>query len=156
MEPKRKSQTPSRGGAQGEIDRVFLEMLRGDRVPRYGRATFRPTADVYFDDRQKAVVVKLELPGVDPDAVSLVVEENILRVSGVRSDERPTDAVYHQMEIVYGAFERTVMLPPGLDASRASAGYHHGYLEIRLPLKPPPVSRKIPISGQENNEGGGA
>jgi len=155
MEPKRKSQTPAHGGLQGEIDRMFLEMLRGDRVPRCGGAAFRPSADVYFDDRQKAVVVKLELPGVDPDAVSLVVEENVLRVSGVRSDERPAEAVYHQMEIVYGPFERTVMLPPGLDATQASAGYHHGYLEIRLPLKPPSVSRKIPIAGQEDGEGGG-
>ncbi|MBN1319791.1 MAG: Hsp20/alpha crystallin family protein [Thermoleophilia bacterium] len=155
MDAKRKSQRPGHGGLQGEVDRMFLEMLRGDRVPRCGRAAFRPSADVYFDDGQKAVVVKLELPGIDADAVSLVIEENVLRVSGIRSDERPADAVYHQMEIVYGPFERSVMLPPGLDATQASADYHHGYLEIRLPLKPPSVSRKIPIAGQEQGEGSG-
>lgn len=154
MESKRKGEVPGFRGRQGEVDRMFLELLRGDRVPRCGRAAFRPSADVYFDNNRNAVVVKLELPGVDPDTVSLEVEEDVLRVSGIRSDDRPTDAVYHQMEIVYGPFERRVMLPPGLDAAKAKADYHHGYLGIRLPLKPRSVGRKIPIAGQEESEGG--
>lgn len=155
MEPKRKSEMPGLRGLQGEVDRMFLELLRRERVPRCGRAAFRPSADVYYDGDEKSVVVKLELPGIDLDAVSLEVEEDVLRVSGVRSDQRPTGAVYHQMEIAHGPFERSVMLPPGLDAAKASADYRNGYLEIRLPVKPRSASRKIPIAGQEETEGGG-
>lgn len=154
MESKRKSEKPGARGTHNEVDRMFLELLRGDRVPRCGRVAFRPSADVYFDSNRDAVVVKLELPGIDPDAVSIEVEEDTLRVSGTRSDQRPADAVYHQMEIVYGFFERRVMLPPGLDATKAKAEYHHGYLEIRLPLRPRSVSRRIPITGQEESGGG--
>jgi HSP20 family protein len=145
---------PGFPGLQGEVDRMLLELLRGDRAPRCGRAAFRPNADVYYDNRGNAVVVKLELPGIDPDTVSLEIEEGALHVNGVRSDERPPDAVYHQMEIIYGRFERSVMLPPGLDSAKASADYRNGYLEIRLPLKPRSVSRRIPIAGQEESEGG--
>ena len=33
-----------------EVDRMFLELLRAERSPRYGRVAFRPSADVYYDD----------------------------------------------------------------------------------------------------------
>ncbi len=84
---------------ENEIDRMFLELLRGERTPRYGRAAFRPNADVYYDRSRKAVVVKLELPGIDPQDIDLEVDETMLRVSGVRPHEHHADAVYQQMEI---------------------------------------------------------
>jgi HSP20 family protein len=157
VERKGKSDAPGFQRLQSEVDRMFLELLRGERTPRYGRAAFRPHADVYYDNRRNAVVVKLELPGVDPDGVSLEVEENVLRVGGVRSDQRPPDAVYQQMEISYGRFERAVTIPPEVDASKASASYSGGYLEILLPLKPRSVSKRIPITlkdDKDEREGG--
>jgi len=153
MEPRRKDDPARFQRLQGEVDSMFLDLLRGERLPRYGRAAFRPSADVYFDKRQKAVVVKLDLSGVDPDQVSLEVEDNVLRVSGVRLDQRHPDAVYQQMEIAYGRFERMVMLPPEVDATKARADYSSGFLEIVLPVKGRPVSKKIPISPKDSDEG---
>ena len=154
MDPKRKDDLPGFKRLQGEVDRMFLELLRDERVPRYGRAAFRPNADVYFDGRKGAVVVRLELPGVDPGAVDLEVDDNILRVSGSRTDERHPDAVYQQMEIAYGRFERVVMLPPEVDAAGASANYAGGFLEIVLPIKPRSTSKRIAINIKEECEGG--
>ena len=114
---------------------MFLDLLRGERVPRYGKAAFRPNADVYFDKSEKAVVVRLELPGIDPAAIDLEVDENVLRVSGTRSDEHHPDAVYQQMEIAYGRFERAVMLPPGGGRRQGLRRYTGGYLEIVLPVQ---------------------
>jgi HSP20 family protein len=139
---------------QGEVDSMFLDLLRGEKLPRYGKAAFRPNADVYFDKQQKAVVVKLDLSGVDPAQVSLEVEDSVLRISGVRYDERHPEAVYQQMEIPYGRFERMVMLPPEVDATKARADYRNGFLEIVLPIKPRSSSKKIPISPKETGEGG--
>jgi HSP20 family protein len=133
---------------------MFLDLLRGDRVPRYGKAAFRPNADVYFDKQLKAVVVKLDLSGVDPAQVSLEVDEGVLRISGVRYDERHPEAVYQQMEIAYGRFERMVMLPPEVDATRATADYSNGFLEIVLPIKARSASKKINISPKDEGEGG--
>jgi HSP20 family protein len=136
-----------------EVDRLFLELLRGERAPRYGRAAFRPNADVYYDARKNAVVVKLELPGIDQDAVRLEVEDNVLTVSGSRSDERHPEAVFQQMEITYGRFERTISLPPEVDAEKAKADYAAGYLKIVLPLKTRPPAKRIEISVKDD-EGG--
>ncbi len=58
------------------------------------------------------------------------------------------------MEITYGRFERSVMLPPEVDAAKAIADYSSGYLEIVLPVKPRSVSRRIPITALDEDEGG--
>lgn len=131
---------------QSEVDRMFLELLRDERAPRYGRISLRPNADVYFDGRAGAIVVKLELAGIDPSKVSLEIEDGVLRVSGSRVDERHPDAVYQQMEIDYGRFERRVPLPAEADSSRASASYSAGFLEILIPIRARSSSKRIPIN----------
>jgi HSP20 family protein len=82
----------------------------------------------------------------------LEVDENVLRVSGVRSDQRHPDIVYQQMEITYGRFERTVALPPEVDSEKATASYGAGYLEIVLPIKSRSVSKRIPITSKDEND----
>lgn len=154
VEPRDKNDPPGFRQLQNEVDKMLLELLRGERRPRYGRAAFRPNADVYYDKRAKQVVVRLELPGIDPDAIDLEIDDAVLRVSGVRTDERRPDAVYQQMEIVYGRFERAVMLPPEVDGAGASATYNAGYLEIVLPLKPRSVTRRIRINTTDESQGG--
>ena len=121
------------------------------------RATARPpsgpTPTSTTTSSENAVVVKLELPGIDPASVGLEVDENVLRVSGVRSDQRHPDAVYQQMEITYGRFERAVALPPEVDAGEGSADYAGGYLEIVLPVKPRSASKRIPITAHGRGRG---
>ena len=137
-----------------EVDRFFLELLRGERAPRYGRASFRPNADVYYDAQENAVIVKLELPGIEPGAVRLEVEDNTLTVSGFRSDERHPEAVYQQMEITYGRFERSINLPPEVEAEKAKADYAAGYLKIIIPIKKRLPAKRIAISVKDDTEGG--
>jgi HSP20 family protein len=154
VEPRRKDDPARFRRFQDEVDSMFFDLLRAERVPRYGKAAFRPNADVYFDKREMTVVVKLDLSGVDPDEVNLEVEDNVLRISGVRTDQRHPDAVYQQMEIAYGRFERMVMLPPEVDAANARAAYINGFLEIVLPVRARSVTKKIPISIKDECEGG--
>ena len=144
---------------QSEVDRMFLELLKGERLPRYGRASLRPNADVYFDARVGSIVVKFELAGIDAAKIALEIEDGILRVTGLRIDEPHPDAVYQQMEINYGRFERVIPLPAEADASRASANYSAGFLEILIPIKTPSASKRVPINvkdecSQGPDEGG--
>jgi HSP20 family protein len=152
VESRRKPEQPGLRRLQSDVDSMFLDLLRGERVPRFGRVVFRPSADVYFDKSKNAVVVKLDLAGIDPAEVDLEVDENALRISGVRSDQRHPDAVYQQMEITYGPFERVVMLPPGVDQAGASADYSSGYLEVVLPMKPRPTRKKISIEHKDEQQ----
>jgi HSP20 family protein len=144
---------------QSEVDKMFLELLKGERLPRYGKSSLRPNADVYYDARMGAMVIKLELAGVDPSKITLEIDDGVLRVSGVRIDERHPDAIYQQMEIEYGRFERAVPLPQEVDSSQATASYAAGFLQILVPLKTRSASKRIPISVKdgytpETDEGG--
>ena len=152
MGSKDKDDAPGFRRLHSEVDKLFLDLLRGERTPRPGQAAFRPNADVYYCHHEKAVVVRLELPGIDPDRITLEIEGNVLRVGGVRSDQYPPDAVYHQMEISYGRFERIVTLPPEVDITRAAANYTGGYLEIRLPVKQRSAVRQIQITPNGDRE----
>src|SRR5660397_277924 len=72
------------------VDRVFLELLGADRMVGRSGTAFRPNADVYYSRSQEAILVKLELPGVDPEAVRLEAKGKTLIVTGQRKDPEPT------------------------------------------------------------------
>ena len=97
-----------------------------------GARTWAPPVDVYETDHD--VVLKAELPGVDPTAVRIVAVDTTLVVSGVRERPHPTAARYHQVEIEYGPFERRIELAEDVDADAATATYEAGMLRLEVPL----------------------
>ena len=98
--------------------------------------TWTPNLDMYETD--EAVVVLLEVAGVDPNETEIRAEPHRLQVRGVRRERHGGGGrTYHALEVPYGRFERSVPLPPGLDTDAAAAGYHDGLLEITLPKRAP-------------------
>jgi HSP20 family protein len=101
--------------------------------------TWTPSLDMYETD--DAVVVLLELAGVDPNQAEIRAEPHRLLVRGVRRERHgpagPAGRTYHALEIPYGRFERSLPLPPGLDTEAARASYQEGLLEITLPKRAP-------------------
>ena len=147
---------PSFRRLQSDVDQMFLELIHGKRLSKYGKSTLCPNADVYYDSQEETVVVKLELAGINPDEIMLEIENNTLRVCGTRYDNPHPDAIYQQIEIDYGRFERTINLPRTADTSQARASYNAGFLEIIIPDKTPSSAKIIPIGSKEldTEEGG--
>jgi HSP20 family protein len=98
------------------------------------RRGFQPQCDCYRADDPPALHLILELPGVDPAAVRIVAAGTALVVSGVRERPHPAGARYHQVEIEYGPFERTIELAEDVDADAATATYEAGMLRLEVPL----------------------
>lgn len=145
MDPTRKERYQGIYRFRNEVDRMLLELTGADRIFGCPPQAFRPNADVYYSKVDNAVIVKLELAGVDPDAIHLEMEERLLKISGQRVDRRQRDKVYQQMEVFYGPFERRIMIPVDVDAKAAKAHYESGFLEIELPLVPSRETKRIPI-----------
>lgn len=95
------------------------EML--DRAERLHRQFFQiapatatkpiwePPVDVIETGVEVAVVVAL--PGVEPGQIEVVIEGDILRVSGMRSIPEPyRKGAIHRLEIPHGRFERHIVL----------------------------------------------
>ncbi len=95
-------------------------------------AAWRPPVDIY--EREDSILVIVELPGVDKEEISITVEENLLKITGVRPKTIPESTQHvHQMEIPYGRFARTVQLPSRADVDHIEAKYNEGYLTVEIP-----------------------
>lgn len=159
MDERRRRETDSLRQLRIETDRLLLELTGADRVLRHAHAAFRPHADMYISKSKEALIIRLELAGVDPAAVQLEAQQKVVRVRGERPDSNRADKVYQQMEIEYGYFERILNLPVEVDPERATAHYEDGFLEIVLPLPPQTGSRRIRVNvrgpEEEPDEAGG-
>jgi HSP20 family protein len=131
---------------QDEIEELFADLWQ---VPRFlGQRGLRPNVDSYHTDEPHELTVVVELPGVEPGSINVVVSEGTLVVSGERTRPKVAGSVYQQMEIEYGPFQRKVRLPEDVDSEQARAVYERGILRISLPVasKPTPAGGiSIPV-----------
>ncbi len=90
-------------------------------------------------------VVRLDLPGIDPDSLDLTVERNVLTVHAER--KRPDeDAERIAAECSYGVFSRQLFLGDTLDVDRLTADYEAGVLTITIPIVEKAKPRRIEVT----------
>jgi HSP20 family protein len=93
------------------------------------------------------VLVRLELPGLDKNDCSILIDGNMLHLSGEKRFERETsDSTYHLMERAYGAFQRSIALPHNVNIEKAEARFRNGVLTVRLPKEGGGGARSISVS----------
>ena len=102
--------------------------------------------DAYRDGDE--FVVCFDLPGVDPDAIELDVERNVLTVKAERRPLPTGDDVRMQVsERPLGVFSRQLFLGDTLDTEHITAGYEAGVLTLRIPVAEKAKPRRIEIAG---------
>lgn len=90
-----------------------------------------PAADVY--QTPEGWVVKVELAGVSPEDIEIDIQGNVLYIAGSRKDRScATGASYHQMEISYSKFEKTLRFPSTIDGAKIEHEFENGILLIHL------------------------
>ncbi len=97
--------------------------------------------------RGDSLVLKAELPGVDPGDIEMTVEDGRLILRGEKKEEREEkDSHLYLREVSYGRFERSFRLPRGVKAEQVTARYRNGVLEVTVPARSlEEASRKVPI-----------
>jgi HSP20 family protein len=95
-------------------------------------------------------LIRIELPGIDPDNdVEVSVRDRHLVIRATRREERASGANYRS-EFHYGSFSRELPLPPGATEDDITADYQHGILQLRVPTREMTASAKrIPIGQPE-------
>ena len=91
-------------------------------------------------------VVELDLPGVDPGSIDLVVEKNVLTIHAERRRTSPDDAELVVGERPHGTFSRQLFLGESLDPDRLIADYAEGVLTLRVPIAEKAKPRRIEIN----------
>ncbi len=115
------------------MDKLFEEFFTG-RPERRARApiVWQPAIEAYETDAD--VVVRAELPGIDPKQVEISVTEDTLTIRGeAKSEQEEKKRNYYRRELRYGSFVRSIGLPSGVQGEKASATYKNGILEIKIP-----------------------
>jgi len=137
-----------------EFDRTFEQMLErvwrnpweamSDLPALSGLANW-PAVDLAEDDR--AVTLRVDLPGMGPEDVDVQVSGNLLTLRGARQDEWSDNGKgLRRHERRFGSFSRTITLPEYVDAEKVEARYDKGILTVTVPKAPGKGPRRVPVT----------
>ena len=108
----------------------------------FGQATLIPLDAVRRDGD---VVLRFDVPGIDPESVDVTVDRGVLSVSVKRQEERTENDKFFVRERTMGTFTRRVRLSENLNAEAVEAGYSNGVLEVRIPVLEQAKPRKVEV-----------
>lgn len=109
----------------------YLRMMPKTSGLRCSENFWYPAADVYRTS--EGWVVKIELAGVAPDELEVGISGDTLLVTGTRRDEVLTESVsYHQLEITYSRFEKTIRFPCPVEGALIERRYRDGLLILYI------------------------
>jgi HSP20 family protein len=122
-----------------DVDRL-MDQLSGQAT----RATRSFPMDAFR--RGDRFVVDLDLPGIDPGAIDLTVDRNVLTIRAERQATREQGDEVLVSERPQGTFTRQLLLGDTLDPERLQASYEHGVLTITIPVAEQAKPRRIEVS----------
>ena len=137
------------------MDRMFGDGLSRLMELRPGYEDTGPYAlECDVSEGPDRLVVKAAIPGIKPEDVEINVEDDVLTIRGQHQEEQASEnESYLRRELHWGAFERSLRVPPTVDADRAEAHFEHGLLTVTLPKRPEAQPKKIKITAQPMIEG---
>lgn len=141
---------------RSEMDRLFGGLTGGlglpsafdfSPLPAFGferEFVASPAADVAEDD--KSFTVSVELPGMSEKDIHVSLSGERLTIEGEKQKKKDEkNEGYYLSERVYGKFQRSFMLPDGIDSGKVAAKFSNGVLTLTLPKKTPVAPKQIEV-----------
>ena len=97
-------------------------------------------------ETDEGFVLRVEVPGLKPDALSIKVEDGVLNLAAERNDAAPEGYESRWTERVPYRFDRSLKLPEGVDADRIEANLKDGLLTVTLPKAAKAQPRQIAVT----------
>ena len=131
----------------GEVDDLVRRWFGEDVSPSWGGGHDVPTEIFHKDDK---LVIRMDIPGVDPDEVDVTVQDNALVINGKRHFPYSGEGIrWMRRGIFYGDFTQRLALGKGLDLEKIEARFDAGVLEVTVPYTEEVAPRKIAIERGE-------
>jgi len=129
---------------QDQFNRLFNDVF--DRKGEESSLTaWAPAADIYETEHE--LVVKADLPEVDPKDLDIRVENNILTIRGERKFEKKVNEDnYLRVERAYGSFARSFTLANTVDSDAIKADYQNGVLTLTIPKREEAKPKQIKVN----------
>ena len=130
---------------RNEMDRLFGRFF-GDAWWGESAAYGGWAPDVDVTERDREIMVRAEVPGLEAQDIQISVTGNVLTISGEKKEEKEERKEDYQVsEIRYGAFHRTIPLPESANPEDITADYDKGVLSVRIGKKEGTASRRIEV-----------
>ncbi len=129
-----------------DFNRELHRMMRRQRQEQANPVNnWTPPVDIR--EEQDCFCLNMDLPGVDPKAIEVSMEQGVLVISGERRpvETKADEQGYHRQERVLGNFERRFKLPESADAAEISAKSENGVLEVVIQKQVEQQPRRITI-----------
>jgi HSP20 family protein len=103
-----------------------------------------PSLDV--SETKNDLIVKAELPGMDPKDIDISLSDGTLIIKGERKQEKEEkEENYQLIERSYGSFTRSIRLPKEVKRDKISASYKNGILKVTLPKSEEAKTKEVKI-----------
>jgi HSP20 family protein len=130
-----------------DLDRLFERPWEEDLPAIASLGKWTPVLDVA--EKSDAVIVKAEVPGMDPEEIELSLQGQVPIIKGEKKhDKEAKGEQYHRIERWYGTFARTIRLPVPVDAGKVTAAFKNGLLTVTLPKSAAANESVIPIKAE--------
>ncbi len=105
---------------------------------------FAPDVDIY--EKEDAILVRCDMPGVDDKHVEITLENDVLTLTGYQETAQPEGMTLLHRGYAQGVFQRSFSLSTDVARDKIHARIHQGVLEIGLPKAEEAKPRKITVS----------
>ena len=99
--------------------------------------------------RENDVLLRFDVPGIDPASIEITVDRGVLQVSAKRQEEHGDTDRFFVRERPMGTVTRRVFLSDSLNADSVEASYHNGVLEVTVPVAERAKPRKVEVRQAE-------
>jgi HSP20 family protein len=137
---------PFRGAAtlQDQVNRLFNDVFERNQHES-SLSTWAPAVDIYETEHE--LVVKADLPDIDPKELDIRVENNVLTIRGERKFEKSVSQDnYLRVERAYGTFSRSFSLSNTVNAEGIKADYQSGVLTLNIPKREEAKPKQIKVN----------
>lgn len=129
---------------QREVDSLFDRFFDRSDDGEGASAVWSPRTDLV--EKDDAFHLRLDVPGMSTDDITINLQNGTLTVSGERTSEKTEEGdEYVRVERAFGNFHRTFRLPDAVDADNIEATYEDGVLTITVPKTEESTRRQIEI-----------
>ena len=137
---------PFRGAntLQEQVNRLFSDVFERSSQES-NLSTWAPAVDIAETEHE--LVVKADLPGVDPKDLDIRVENNVLTIRGERKFEKKVNEDnYLRVERAYGSFTRSFSLSNTVNSEAIKADYQNGVLSLSIPKREEAKPKQIKVN----------
>jgi HSP20 family protein len=127
-----------------EIENLWNQFLGESPFLRTFREDWLPLVDI--SETEDKLVIKAELPGLDPKDIDVSISADVLTIKGEKKKkEEETGEHYHYVETYSGSFRRSFRLPHNVETDKIEATFDKGVLKITLPKTEEAKKKEVKI-----------